>query len=275
MDTVGPFPTAATQKKFLLVATDYFSKWVEAEAYASIKDKDVKRFLRGTSHQKNLYSQPRYPQSNGQAEVTNKTLLRNTPFDLTYGTDAVIPTEVGMPTARTAVQGQRNEDDELAKYLDRVDEAREAASIRMTVYQQKVAAYYNRKANWEGPYVVSKPSENWSRPPCDAWHSSLHPGGNSSSPTFHPDISAQFYPTDIPSGYLSRKSYPKFFSADIPPGYLTSGSGDVPPSLDISHPSAVDVPLSSGTLQSVPVARWERKTIQLHQTDMSESFSDA
>ncbi|XP_010658094.1 uncharacterized protein LOC104881059 [Vitis vinifera] len=41
MDIVGPLPAAAAQKKFLLVATDYFSKWVEAEAYASIKDKDV------------------------------------------------------------------------------------------------------------------------------------------------------------------------------------------------------------------------------------------
>ena len=45
MDVVGPLPTAAAQKKFLLVATDYFSKWVEAEAYASIKDKDVTRFV--------------------------------------------------------------------------------------------------------------------------------------------------------------------------------------------------------------------------------------
>ena len=45
MDIVGPLPTAATQKKFLLVATDYFSKWVEAEAYASIKDKNVTKFV--------------------------------------------------------------------------------------------------------------------------------------------------------------------------------------------------------------------------------------
>ena len=45
MDIVGPLPIAAAQKKFLLVATDYFSKWVEAEAYASIKDKDVIKFV--------------------------------------------------------------------------------------------------------------------------------------------------------------------------------------------------------------------------------------
>lgn len=45
MDIVGPLPAAAAQKKFLLVTTDYFSKWVEAEAYASIKDKDVTKFI--------------------------------------------------------------------------------------------------------------------------------------------------------------------------------------------------------------------------------------
>ena len=42
---MGPLPIAATQKKFSFVATDYFSKWVEAEAYASIKDKDVSKFF--------------------------------------------------------------------------------------------------------------------------------------------------------------------------------------------------------------------------------------
>ena len=115
----------------------------------------------------------------------------NTLFALTYGTDVIIPTEVGMPTARTAVQGQRNEDDELARHLDWTNEARVAASIRMAAYQQKVAAYYNRRvrprifkegslvlrkifentadegaekfqANLEGLYVVSKANKNGS-----------------------------------------------------------------------------------------------------------------
>ena len=45
MDIVGLLPTGASQKKFLLVATDYFSKWLEEKAYASIKDKDVSKFV--------------------------------------------------------------------------------------------------------------------------------------------------------------------------------------------------------------------------------------
>ena len=88
----------------------------------------------------------------------------NTSFDLAYGMDVVIPTEVGMPTARTAIQGQRNEDGELARHLDWADEAKEAASIQMTAYQQKVAAYYNRKVRprifKEGSLVLRKVFEN-------------------------------------------------------------------------------------------------------------------
>ncbi|RVW70804.1 hypothetical protein CK203_061954 [Vitis vinifera] len=45
MDIVDLLPIATTQKRFLLVATNYFSKWVEANAYVSIKDKDVSKFV--------------------------------------------------------------------------------------------------------------------------------------------------------------------------------------------------------------------------------------
>ena len=45
IDIVGPFPTAPAQKKLLLVSTDYFSKWIEAKAFTSIKDRDVTRFI--------------------------------------------------------------------------------------------------------------------------------------------------------------------------------------------------------------------------------------
>ena len=105
IDIVGPLPTAPAQKKLLLVSTDYFSKWIEADAFASIKDRDVTRFIlknivcrfhiprsivsdNGPQFDsrvyrdfcqelkvRNLYSTPRYPQSNGQAEASNKTLL--------------------------------------------------------------------------------------------------------------------------------------------------------------------------------------------------------
>ena len=45
LNIVGPFPKAVGNKKFLLVCTDYFTKWVEAEPLGNIKDVDVKRFI--------------------------------------------------------------------------------------------------------------------------------------------------------------------------------------------------------------------------------------
>ena len=45
LDIVGPFPKAIENKKYLLVGTDYFTKWVEAELLANIRDVDVKKFI--------------------------------------------------------------------------------------------------------------------------------------------------------------------------------------------------------------------------------------
>jgi hypothetical protein len=44
-DIVGPFPEAARRAKFLILAIDYFTKWVEAEPVASITALRVKKFL--------------------------------------------------------------------------------------------------------------------------------------------------------------------------------------------------------------------------------------
>ncbi|KFK32352.1 hypothetical protein AALP_AA6G230500 [Arabis alpina] len=104
MDIVGPLH-ASKQKRFLLVLTDYFSKCVEAEAYASIKDAQVESFVwrniicrhgipfeivtdNGSQFISNRFetfcakwkirlskSTPRHPQGNGQAEAINKTIL--------------------------------------------------------------------------------------------------------------------------------------------------------------------------------------------------------
>ncbi|KAL0437651.1 UNVERIFIED_CONTAM: protein NYNRIN [Sesamum radiatum] len=45
IDIVGPVPLAPGQKKFLLVAIDYFTKWVEAEPLARITQGKVMKFI--------------------------------------------------------------------------------------------------------------------------------------------------------------------------------------------------------------------------------------
>ncbi|XP_075473839.1 uncharacterized protein LOC142504880 [Primulina tabacum] len=45
MNIAGPFPIVRAQKKFLLVAVDYFSKWVKAEPLTKITKQEVLKFL--------------------------------------------------------------------------------------------------------------------------------------------------------------------------------------------------------------------------------------
>ena len=42
---MGPFPRATGNRRFVVVAIDYFTKWVEAEVLANIRDVDVMKFF--------------------------------------------------------------------------------------------------------------------------------------------------------------------------------------------------------------------------------------
>lgn len=45
LDIVGPFRKTTGNQRYLLITTDYFTKWIEAEPLANIRDQDEKRFL--------------------------------------------------------------------------------------------------------------------------------------------------------------------------------------------------------------------------------------
>uniref|UniRef100_A0A2N9ER72 RNA-directed DNA polymerase n=1 Tax=Fagus sylvatica TaxID=28930 RepID=A0A2N9ER72_FAGSY len=126
----------------------------------------------------NHYSSPGHPQANRQVEVTNRSLLKmiktrlegakglwpeelpnilwayrttartptgETPFRLTYGTEAVIPVEIGLTTWRTNNYDEEINDAQLRSNLDLVDEVRDQAEARTRVYQQRMARYYDRR----------------------------------------------------------------------------------------------------------------------------------
>jgi hypothetical protein len=209
---VGPghsgTPSLGSKKQeFLIVATDYFTKWVEAEPLSNIWDIDAKRFLwknvvthfgipwamisdNGTQFKrklfkgfcsdlgiKNFFSSPGYPQSNGQAEVSNKVILnrikrrleevkgkwleelssvmwthrtiirkstRMTPFALAYGVEAVIPLEVGMPTTRTTYFAVESNEENLRKDLDLLEERRDLAVVQLASYQQRMKREHDK-----------------------------------------------------------------------------------------------------------------------------------
>jgi hypothetical protein len=115
-----------------------------------------------------------------------KTSNGETPFSLVYGTEAVIPAEVGVPTRRMLLTNEENEAG-LRLNLDLLEERREVAAIRESRYKKTIAKYYNAKASvyqfkegeyvyrnneasrvvplgkmapkWEGPYRIKRASD--------------------------------------------------------------------------------------------------------------------
>ena len=77
--------------------------------------------------------------------TTTRTLTGETPFKLTYGTEAVISVEVGITSTRREMFHEESNDDQLKVNLNCLDEIRDEGSSRMTKYQQKMAEYYNKR----------------------------------------------------------------------------------------------------------------------------------
>ena len=59
-------------------------------------------------------------------------------FSMTYGSEAVIPLEVGFLTLRTERLNVEENDRLLSASLELIDERREVAMVKMAHYQQKL-----------------------------------------------------------------------------------------------------------------------------------------
>ncbi|GJV07193.1 reverse transcriptase domain-containing protein [Tanacetum coccineum] len=247
IDIAGPFPEGPGKVKFLIVAIDYFTKWIEAKPVATITGNQIKKFVwdnivcrfglpgeiisdNGKQFQDNPFKDwceklcirqhfafVKHPQTNGLVERANRSLGEgikarldersknwieelphvlwahrtmikssngDTPFLLTYGTEAVIPSEIGMPTLRTTEVDLVQNDEALEINLDLLEERREQAAIREAKSKSKMERYYNSKVRsisfkpgdlvycdneashvedtwklgpkWEGPYEVTE-----------------------------------------------------------------------------------------------------------------------
>ncbi|XP_075076053.1 uncharacterized protein LOC142162898 [Nicotiana tabacum] len=104
-------------------------------------------------------------------------------YSLVYGTDAVIPVEVGEPSLRYSKESRTGNDESRLQDLDKVEKRRDMAHIRMVAQKQQVERYYNKRAkvrplkvgdyvlkaktqasknsnegklgtNWDGPYKI-------------------------------------------------------------------------------------------------------------------------
>ena len=75
--------------------------------------------------------------------TTTRKSTRVSSFTLTYGKEAIIPIEIGMPMLRTEVPGTVNAE-AISKDLDMADELWEAIAIRIASYQQRMINLYNK-----------------------------------------------------------------------------------------------------------------------------------
>ncbi|GJZ16167.1 reverse transcriptase domain-containing protein, partial [Tanacetum coccineum] len=247
IDIAGPFPEGPGKVKFLIVAIDYFTKWIGAKAVATITGNQVKKFVwdnivcrfslpmeiisdNGKQFRDNpfkdwceklcirqCFASVKHPQANGLVERANRssgegikarlderskdwieelphilwahrTIIKSsngeTPFSLTYGTEAVILAKIGMPTLRITEIDPTKNNEALGINLDLIEERREQASIQEAKSKKKIEQYYNSRVRgtnfklgdmvyrnneashardegklgpkWEGPYEVKE-----------------------------------------------------------------------------------------------------------------------
>jgi hypothetical protein len=116
--------------------------------------------------------------------TTKRRSTGETPFALAYGVEAVIPLEVGLPTTRTTKYDAEENESNLRKDLNLLEERRDMATIKLASYQQQMKRGYDKNIrprnfqvgdlvlrkvmtntknpnngklgpNWEGPYRVT------------------------------------------------------------------------------------------------------------------------
>ena len=116
--------------------------------------------------------------------TTPRRSTGETHFSMTYRAEAVIPLETGFSTTRTSSFNPKDNNEQLARNLDLIEEKRENAMVQLAYYQLKLKQGYDanvrlrpltpgdlvlRKVvgvaknlawgklglNWEGPYRIT------------------------------------------------------------------------------------------------------------------------
>ena len=62
---------------------------------------------------------------------------------MTYGAEAVIPLETGILTTRTSSFNPKDNDEQLARNLDLIEEKRADTMVQLAYYQQKLKQGYD------------------------------------------------------------------------------------------------------------------------------------
>ncbi|GJU08758.1 reverse transcriptase domain-containing protein [Tanacetum coccineum] len=173
IDICDLFPEAASKVKFLIVAIDYFTKWIEAKPIATIMGKHVIKFVRD-----NIVCRFSLP---GEIILDNGKQFRADPFKTWCEKLSITQhfTSVKHPQSNGLVE-RANRSLGLLLNMDLLKETRELTTIAKEKHKMKMEWYYNLKVritilkpeylvyrsneankkedseklgpNWEGPY---------------------------------------------------------------------------------------------------------------------------
>ncbi|XP_075095512.1 uncharacterized protein LOC142173763 [Nicotiana tabacum] len=165
LDVVGPFPKSSGRHLYILIATDYFSKWAEAVSLKEVKKENVANFIRVNIIYH--FGIPRY-------------ILTD---------NAILPLERQIPSLRLAIQeGLTDEENARLRLeeLEALDEKRLEAQQSLECYQARLSRSFNKRvrlryfqvgdqvllvkkpiitsrrsggkfsAKWDGPYIVQE-----------------------------------------------------------------------------------------------------------------------
>jgi hypothetical protein len=211
LDFIGEIhPPSSSQHRWILVATDYFTKWIEAiptrnanhtviinflqenifarfgcpkrivtDNTVAFKDKHLVKLCEELGVQL-VHSTAYYPQGNGLAESSNKSLVRiikklleqntrgwdsklkfslwadrvtnkksigTSPFKLVYGTEAIFPVQLALPVAKF-LQETDSEPSDLTRRIHNLVELqqdREQLLEKTELHQEKMKEIFDKK----------------------------------------------------------------------------------------------------------------------------------
>nr|XP_019066935.1 uncharacterized protein LOC101255278 [Solanum lycopersicum] len=184
-------PAASNGHRFIFVAIDYFTKWVEAASYKSITKKVVADFVRNNSicrfgvpesiitdnganlnshlmkeiceqfkiiHRRSTAYRPQMNGARGWHEMlpyallgyrtTVRTSTGATPYLLVYGTEAVVPVEVEIPSLRIIQEAELSNVEWVSKRIDQlalIDEKRMIAVCHGQLYRQRMTRAFHKR----------------------------------------------------------------------------------------------------------------------------------
>eukprot|EP00253_Pinus_taeda_P003639 PITA_03639 len=222
LDFIGEIhPSSSGQHKLILTATDYFTKWIEAIPCRQANDSTIIQFLESNIlsrfgcpekvitnnaaafkskkvinffHKYHItlgHSTTYYPQGNGLAESSNKSLINiikklleenkknwhrkltnalwedrlstkksigMSPYELVYGMEAKFPSSLGIPTIKLLqeIEAEPNDMQRRVNQTIHLQQTREQVFNRAQILQEKLKKMFDKKAKAKDFWLGSK-----------------------------------------------------------------------------------------------------------------------